>query len=244
MVQEDKIKERKRYNAPFLRAFNYLAGEKMMNQKQFAKVIEAESSYISALKNGTKRVGPDYMARLASAFVKHFDGKGHLNMDYLLGKSEYMLVENIPDEEIIENIGKESNPDYEVIKRKRKEAAKNLANYTPQQSSSVDMSSQLNASISAYVQLTNRLTDDLKRKDKEMSDRLADKDAIIAEKSTRIAILERTIVDKEEIIRAREASIATLERKLADINMQDLSRYPFAIGAADDAHNKNVSPHS
>jgi transcriptional regulator with XRE-family HTH domain len=90
----------------------------------------------------------------------------------------------------------------------------------------VDASSAINASIAAYVELTNRLK-------QEMADRLADKDTIIAEKQARIAALEQTVADKDEIIRARNARIADLERRVAQANADDLSSYPFTIGAAE-----------
>lgn len=98
----------------------------------------------------------------------------------------------------------------------------------------IDPASEHNATISAYVQLANRLTDDLKSKEQEMSDRLADKDTIIAEKQSRIADLEQTIADKDAIIRARDARILELERRIAQSNADDLSRYHFPIGAAED----------
>ena len=97
----------------------------------------------------------------------------------------------------------------------------------------IDPASEHNAAISAYVQLANRLTDDLKRKEQEMADRLADKDTIIAEKQARIVALEQTIADKDAIIRARDARILELERRIAQSNADDLSKYPFAIGAAE-----------
>ena len=104
----------------------------------------------------------------------------------------------------------------------------------------VDASSAINAAIAAYAELTNRLK-------QEMSDRLADKDAIISEKQARIATLEQTVADKNAriatleqavadknaIIRAREARIGDLERRIAQANADDLSRYPFAFGAAE-----------
>ena len=223
MAQDGKIEEQKRYNAPFLRAFKYLAEEKLMNQKQLAEVIDAESSYISALKQGTKRVGADYMARLAKAFAEHFKGKGHLNMDYLLGKSEYMLVENVPEDEVLENISRGANPDYDVIKQK----AASATPVTPS-ANTPDLSSTFNASISAYVQLTNRLSDELKCKELEMTDRLADKDTIIAEKSARIATLEALVKEKD-------ARILDLQRQLAAARASDLRNYPFPVGVAEDS---------
>lgn len=68
---------------------------------------------------------------------------------------------------------------------------------------SVDASSAINAAIAAYVELTNRLK-------QEMADRLADKDAIIAEKQARIVALKQTVADKDAIIRARDARILEL----------------------------------
>lgn len=91
----------------------------------------------------------------------------------------------------------------------------------------IDPSSATNAIIAAYVELTNRLK-------QEMADRLADKDIIIAEKQARIAALEQTVADKDAIILARDARILELERRIAQSNADDLTKYPFAIGAAED----------
>jgi len=111
---------------------------------------------------------------------------------------------------------------------------------TQQQQTYIDPASEHNATISAYVQLANRLTDDLKRKDQEMADHLADKDAIIAEKQSRIADLEQTIADKDAIIRARESRILELERRIAQSNADDLSNYHFPIGAAEGKNQPNI----
>jgi peptidoglycan hydrolase CwlO-like protein len=105
---------------------------------------------------------------------------------------------------------------------------------TPKESHPViDQSSMVNASLSAYIQLTNRLTDDLKKKEIEMQERLSEKDA-------RIADLQRTISDKDTIIKDREARIVSLERQLAAATTGDLSRYPFTIGAAEDNIQPNI----
>lgn len=211
MDKDSKIEERKRYNAPFLRAFNYLAGEKMMNQKQFAKVIDAESAYISALKAGTKRVGADYMARLAAAFMEHFKDGQHLNMDFLLGKSEYMILENVPDKEVLENISRGANPDYDVIQK-----AKAAIPASAEPASNIpDMSSVFNAALAA-------------------------KDETIGTLKARIVDLQRTIDDKVEIIKAREARILELERLIAQSNTDDLSKYPYTIGVAEHSDKSNI----
>ena len=90
----------------------------------------------------------------------------------------------------------------------------------------VDASSAINAAIAAYVELTNRLK-------QEMADRLADKDTIIAEKQARIVALEQTVADKDAIIKSRDNKILYLESKLAASQVDDLENYPFAIGAAE-----------
>ena len=107
---------------------------------------------------------------------------------------------------------------------------------TPKESLPViDQSSMVNASLSAYIQLTNRLTDDLKKKEIEMQERLAEKDARIVE-------LKNTIADKDTIIKDREARIVALERKLSAYATSDLDNYPFSVGVADDGTHPNVSP--
>ena len=119
MAKDEKIEERKKYNAPFLRVFDYLTKEKMMNQGQFAKVIESESGYISLLRSGMKRVGPEYIARIAAEFAKHFDDKQHLNPDFIEGKSPYVVIENVPDDEILDKMGRGANPDYDLMKQRK-----------------------------------------------------------------------------------------------------------------------------
>ena len=69
---------------------------------------------------------------------------------------------------------------------------------------------------------------------------LAAKDETIETLKARIAELKDTISDKEEIIKARDARIIALERQLAAATTSDLSRYPFAIGAAEDNKQPNI----
>ena len=63
---------------------------------------------------------------------------------------------------------------------------------------------------------------------------LASKDETIDSLKSRIADLQHTIADKEEIIKARDARILELERRIAQINADDLSKYPYIIGAAEE----------
>jgi transcriptional regulator with XRE-family HTH domain len=217
MDSEQKIEERKRWNEPFLRAFNYLLDENYAFTKgELCKMVGIEPGLISRYNNGTKKVSIDTMNALARV------SKGRLNVNYMLGKSDYMLIANVPDDEILNS----NNPDREVIEKRKQEEQGRKA-------SSIDESSQMNASIAAYVQLTNRLSDDLKKKEIEMEERLAEKDARIAE-------LKDTIAAKEEIIKARESRIVELERQLAAATTGDFSRYPFTIGAAEDNKKHNI----
>lgn len=216
MDKDGKIEERKRYNAPFLRAFKYLAGEKMMNQKQFAKVIDAESAYISALKAGTKRVGADYMARLAAAFMEHYKDRQHLNMDFLLGKSEYMILENVPDKEVLENTSRGANPDYDVMQK-----AKAASPASAEPAANIpDMSSVFNAALAAKDETIVSLKRELKTKDdliQSIRDQLAAKDQLIAEQKARL-IDYRRIIDSNN-------------------GIQD---WPFPVGAAEQQEKRTI----
>lgn len=69
---------------------------------------------------------------------------------------------------------------------------------------------------------------------------LAAKDETIETLKARIVDLQRTIDDKVEIIKAREARIVDLERQLSAATTGDLSRYPFAFGAAEDNKQPNI----
>ena len=105
----EKIEERKRYNEPFLRAFICLANELKITQGELAKNIGTNGSLISEYKAGRKKVGEDMMSRLGLAF------KGRLNINYLHGNSQYMLISEVPNDEIA--IG--SNSDFEIFKRQK-----------------------------------------------------------------------------------------------------------------------------
>lgn len=110
MGKKSDIEERIRFNQPFLKAFNYIKLMKGVTQAQLAEMIDCHSSLISAYKTGEKVVNADMAGRLAR--IKD----GGLNLDYLLCKSDYMLLENIPQSEW-DRKGRMTNPDYEAMKR-------------------------------------------------------------------------------------------------------------------------------
>jgi transcriptional regulator with XRE-family HTH domain len=123
MDESEKIEEKKKYNAPFFRAFDHLAKDMGKNQQEMALHIGASPSLISDQRNGKKRVGEKYMTNLANAFNAFYQGEAHLYMNFLLGKSQYMIVENVPDSEISENLSREANPDYDVMKTQQQHAS-------------------------------------------------------------------------------------------------------------------------
>lgn len=229
MTEKERIEANLEKNKPFITAFQYFADYLTEGSKKgLCELMGMPPSRISEILNGKKPVNE----KAIDALIRVSATKQGMQIysEYLHGNSDIMLLANVTDEEMVEASLRKSNPDYEAMKRRR---GAEHPTPQPEQRPSIDPSSELNAALSAYVQLTNRLTDDLKRKEQELSDRLADRDAVIAEKSARIITLERTIADKEEIIRARDARIAQLESQLAEIHLQDISRYPFALGAAE-----------
>ena len=210
MDSEQKIEERKRWNEPFLRAFNYLLDENYASTKgELCKMVGIEPGLISRYSNGIKKVSVDTMNALARV------SGGRLYINYMLGKSKYMLIENVPDDEILNA----NNPDREVIEEQNKTAGNN--------SSTLDPSSVINSLIANHTRQINDYEERIKAKEIEMDERLA-------EKSATIAALQRTIADKEEIIKTRDARINELERKLAAATTGDLSRYPFKAGVAEE----------
>lgn len=218
--------DKKLKNQLFKVAVDYIYQEHLASgQGDLAKKIGISDSALSRIMNDKKFVGDDTLRKMNEAFG------GIFNMAYFRGEDPHcMLMEDLayykqhPEERLVFERPNCENP-----------SKMESANAVPA-SSSVDPSSAINAALAAYAELTNRLK-------QEMADRLADKDTIIAEKQARIVALEKNIADKDAIIRARDARVLELERQIANINASDLSRYPFAIGAAEDQNNSNVSPY-
>lgn len=138
------------------------------------------------------------------------------NADYFRGKNIYMLMSDYLEAKI-------------EAEEKEKAACAPLSTHA---TGIPDMSSVLNSALAKADESISSL-----------KIALAAKDQLISEKQARIAALEQTVADKNSIIRARDARIIELERKIANINASDLSRYPFAIGAAEEQNNSNVSPY-
>lgn len=218
--------DKKLKNQLFKVAVDYIYQEHLVNsQGELAKKIGISDSALSRIMNDKKFVGDDTLRKMNEAFGDIF------NMAYFRGEDPHcMLMEDLmyfkqhPEKRLVFEKPNGDNPPL-------LDSANAVHAPTP-----VDASSAINAAIAAYVELTNRLK-------QEMSDRLADKDTIIAEKQSRIVALEQTVADKDALIRARDSRILELERQIANINASDLSRYPFAIGAAEPEKRVNVSPY-
>ena len=175
MDSEQKIEERKKWNAPFLRAFNYLLDEGYARNKgDLCSKIGIQPGLISNYTNGTKKVSPDTMNALARV------SGGKLNVKYMLGKSEYMLLENVPDEEFIEG----NNPDREVMAKRKAEPLQ------------PDFSSYINALLAKSDETIASLKRELAAKDEIIQtkeERIADLERLAEERLHRIAELRRII---------------------------------------------------
>lgn len=225
MVKDKDMEEKRRANANFLAAFDYVRERLDVSQKELCKLIGSKSPYISFYRNGKFPVPDKTKYALVQISVER--GIGQISVDYLDGYTDIMLLSNIPEKELAEIKMRRSNPDYDAIQKRLKEKEHQIDNSISQAIPYIDPSSQQNASISAYIQLTNRLDADLKKMEIEMKERLSEKDDLISS-------LQRTIADKELIIKEKDNRIVELERKLASITSSDLERYPFTIGAAED----------
>lgn len=214
MTEEEKFEERKKYNAPYLRVFDYLAKEKLMNQGQFSKVIESESGYISLLRSGKKKVGPEYIARIAVEFAKHFDDKQHLNPDYIEGKSPYMIIENVPDDEVLEKMHRDGNPDYDVMKVQHQTAVP----VQPYQPTAFDNSVLLEKAISAATAYQDRLIASLEKQIADKDEQIKDLRNDVAQRDKRIQELEaiERLYREQDPIRDWPFGTGVAERNDAD----------------------------
>lgn len=216
MTEEEKFEERKIYNAPYLRVFDYLAKEKNMNQGQFAKVIESESGYISLLRSGKKKVGPDYIARIAAEFAKHFDNQQHLNPDFIEGKSPYMILENVPDEEVLDKINRGANPDYDLMKQRKR--------HEPSPILSLETSFMLEKVLSQTIEEIKA------SKDGEIAtlkDQVAGQKKDIAFRDETIAELKRYIEELKKDKASLQATVEILQQR------EGLDKFIFPPGVAD-----------
>jgi hypothetical protein len=203
MSKDSRNEDKKRYNAPYLRAFDYLAKEMRVTQGKLVEMMNGNSSFISAYRSGTKRVGFEYMKRLCEVFSIYFKGERHLNMRYLEGTSQYMLVENIPDEEIHEIMQRDEDPDYDIIKQRNQKEVQPIS-YSYKDEYIETLKSQM-------ADLRIQLNDNMKRLD---------------EKDEYIAILKR---ENERLLNENERLRIALSESQPD---ELLRKFPFPMGSA------------
>ena len=160
-------------------------------QYDFAERLKYNRAYISSAMHGNEKNLTD---KLFTNICEAFPGV--FNLDYLLTGEGSLLA---TEEEV-------HNEEYGKL-------------YNPQPT--IDPSTAMNALIAEHVRLVNLLEADIKKKEIEMDERLA---------------------DKETIIREKDARILFLERQLAAARSSDLQNYPFAIGAAEQQNHPKNSP--
>ena len=116
--------QRIRLNTPFLSVFDWMKKYKRLNQEQLSVLLGTTGSRISEYKSGRKIVTEE----LKKSIINAADGKIHA--PYLEGKSKYMLVENVPSDELNAHIDVR-NPDYTQLVEdiKEKESANMLELY-------------------------------------------------------------------------------------------------------------------
>ena len=210
MDEKEKFEANKRSNAPVLRALGVLMKEKNLNQAQVAELLGTKSGTFSDYKNGKKRASQEMFDRLARAFA------GRLNMHYLTGESEYMMLENVPDEEFVEYSMREGNPDYDVQKKAK---AASVSSDTPAATpSSLDRSFMIEKEVGNTKSYMDKYIASLEKQVKDKDDQLKEKDKYIA-------LLEKRIADYE-------AAAAFVNEN--DFWERFREKYPFNPGVAEE----------
>lgn len=116
--------QRIRLNTPFLSVFDWMKKYKRLNQEQLSVLLGTTGSRISEYKRGRKIVTDELKKSIINA------AEGKIHAPYLDGKSKYMLVENVPSDELNAHIDVR-NPDYTQLVEdiKEKESANMLELY-------------------------------------------------------------------------------------------------------------------
>jgi hypothetical protein len=187
MNPEQKIEERKKWNVPFLRAFNYLLDDLSVNKGTLCSMVGIDPGLISKYANGTKKVSVDTMNALARVSSKSENGM--INVDFMLRKSDFMLVKNIPDEDFLYD----GDPDREAKLKRQAAKAEQPATLQP------DLSSYVNSLLAKC----DETIASLKRE-------LDSKDDIIKAKDDQIAIMQESIATKDD-------HIATLKSRITEL---------------------------
>ena len=203
MSEEDKREERKKMNAPFIRAFEWYRTKHHLTQKKMCEMLRCYSPLISDYKNGKKLVGLDMKQRISDLF------KGKIYMPFLDGLSPYMLTDNVPENELRRVMGVEYNPDYHL-----------------QQHSEIDQSSMVNAIIAGR----DEAREEMRLRIEELQRRLETKEELIEQLHKRIEEKDATIIERDETIASLNIERSRL---IAQLKHNTSIDYPFPPGVAD-----------
>lgn len=114
-IVEDETRRLKNDN--FIKAFDYIASVKELNQKALADIIGSKSSYISIYRKYVKPVPKE----TADALVRYSITIGHqIYSEFLAGNSDIMLMDNVADEDMMEAEARK-DPDYAALKRREQQ---------------------------------------------------------------------------------------------------------------------------
>ena len=224
MGKKDNDALRRKKNEHFIRAFNYVATARNMNQGELATAIGSKSAYISGYKSGIRPVSDEVIAGLVRESC--VEPSQQVYREYLFGNSEIMLLANVTDKELAEVELRRNNPDYDAMQQ-RQRASERLHDEpypTP------DPSSIMNAALAAQMQTIEALKSEkatlleahvreLRVKDdliQSLRDQLAAKDQLIAEQKARL-IDYRRIIDSHNGLPDYPFPIGAAERNLSSI---------------------------
>lgn len=203
MSEEEKREERKKMNAPFIRAFEWYRTKHHLTQKKMCEMLRCYSPLISDYKNGKKLVGLDMKQRISDLF------KGKIYMPFLDGLSPYMLTDNVPEDELRRVMGVEYNQDYHL-----------------QQHSEIDQSSMVNAIIAGR----DEAREEMRLRIEELQRLLETKEELIEQLHKRIEEKDATIIERDETIASLNIERSRL---IAQLKHNTSIDYPFPPGVAD-----------
>ena len=129
-IADDETRRLKNDN--FIKAFDYIASVKELNQKALAEIIGSKSSYISIYRKYVKPVPKE----TADALVRYSITIGHqIYSEFLAGNSDIMLMDNVTDEDMMEAEARK-DPDYAALKRREQQIQQQVLGHIVAQPSS------------------------------------------------------------------------------------------------------------
>lgn len=226
MELDAKLEERKKGNAPFLAAFEYVRTMLGITKGDMCKKLNVKASRLSEYKKGELPVREDLKYALIDLSVQN--DIGQISIDYLDGYTDIMLLNNIPADELAEIKIRRSNPDYDQLKARENAKRKEEESMMDIQAGQPTPSSMFNASLAKQAESVEAFRIALASKDetiKEKNERILElKDALV-EKDSRIENLKELVAQLRADLNHAKSFIASTE--------SGISQYPFPIGAAE-----------